>query len=34
MNSTILPPVMSKIVRQTGLFNLGLATSLEEGKVC
>ena len=29
MNSNILPPAMGKIVEQTGLFNLGMATSLE-----
>ena len=31
-DSTIFPPPMGKIVGQTGLFNLGMATSLGEGK--
>ena len=29
MNPNILPPAKSKIVMQTGLFNLGMATGLE-----
>ncbi len=29
----ILAPVMSKIVGQTGLFNLGMANGLGEGKL-
>ena len=32
-NPIILPPVMSKIVQQTGLLSLDMATSLEEGKL-
>ena len=32
MNQTILPPGKGKIVRQTELFNLGIATRLGEGK--
>ena len=32
-NPTILPPAMSKIVGQTRLFSLGMATSLGEGKL-
>ena len=32
MNPIILPPAMGKIVGQTMLFNLGVATSLGEGK--
>ena len=31
MNPIILPPAMSKIVGQTGLFSLSMATSLREG---
>ena len=34
MSPTILPPAMGKIVGQTGLFNLGMATNLGEGKLC
>ena len=34
MNPTILPSAMGKIVGQTGLFNLGMATCLGEGKLC
>ena len=33
MNPIILPPAMGKIVGQTGLFSLGEATSLGEGKL-
>ena len=33
MNPNILPPVMDKIVGQFGLFNLGIVTSLWEGKL-
>ena len=33
MNPIILPPAMGKIVGQTGLFSLGKATSLGEGKL-
>ena len=32
MNPTILPPSMGNIVGQTGLFSLGMATGLGEGK--
>ena len=32
MHPTILSPAMGKTVGQTGLFNLGMATSLEEKK--
>ena len=32
MNSTIFPPAMGKIVGQTELFSLDMATGLEEGK--
>ena len=30
MNISTIPPPMGKIIRQTGLFNLGMATSLGE----
>ena len=30
MNTTILLPSMGKIVRQTGLFNFGMTTGLQE----
>ena len=33
MHPTILFPDMSEIVRQAGLFNLAIATSLGEGKL-
>ena len=33
MNQTILPPAMDKIVDHTGFFSLGMAPSLEEGKL-
>ena len=33
MTSTILPPTMGKIVGQTMLFDLGIATGLTEGKL-
>ena len=33
MNPIILPPAMSKIVGETVLFNLGMATGLEEEKL-
>ena len=33
MYPTILSPAMSKIVEQTGFFNLDNATSLGEGKL-
>ena len=33
MNPTTLPPAMGKIVEQTEHFNLGMATSLGEGKL-
>ena len=33
MNPTILLPAIGKIVGQAGLFNLGMATSLGEGKL-
>ena len=32
MNPTILPPANGKIVGQTGVFELGMATGLGEGK--
>ena len=33
MNPTILSSSMGKIVKQTGLFSLGMRTSLGEGKL-
>ena len=33
MNPTILPLTMNRIVEQTGFFNLGIVTSLGEGKL-
>ena len=33
MNPTIFPSAMDKIVGQTGLFKLGVAASLGEGKL-
>ena len=33
MNSTILPSTVGKIVGQTELLSLGMATSLGEGKL-
>ena len=33
MKPAILPPAMGKMVTQTGLFSLGMATSLGEGKL-
>ena len=33
MNLIIPPPAIGKIVGQTGIFNLGMATGLEEGKL-
>ena len=33
IHPTILPPVMGKIVEQTGFFNLVMVTSLREGKL-
>ena len=32
MNPTTLPPAIRKIVEQTVVFNLGMATGLGEGK--
>ena len=32
MNPIILPPAMDEIVEQTGLFKLGMVTSLGKGK--
>ena len=32
MNPIILPPAMGKLKDRLGFFNLGEATSLEEGK--
>ena len=33
VNPTILPPAMSKIVGQIGLFSLGMVTGAGEGKL-
>ena len=33
MIPTILPPTMGKIVGQTRLYNVGMATGLGEGKL-
>ena len=33
MNPIIFSPAVGKIAGQTGLFNLGMATSLGEGKL-
>ena len=33
MNPTILFSAVDELVRQTGLFNFGMATSLREGKL-
>ena len=33
MNPTILPHSMSKTVEETMLFNFGMATGLDEGKI-
>ena len=33
MNPTILPPIMGKIVEQTGILNLDMPTRIREGKL-